>query len=1301
MKYSAIVIQGNILSGEILEKIRLEDINYQKPASFGLDQHVSIRDEIGMSWTTAKSYWQGFCIRRQRLNDNETGTTETRNAWVIPFLNTLGYDLEKSKAEIINDKSYAISHRASNRDQFPVHMIGINQSLDKQHTGVTSRISAHALVQEYLNHHDHLYALVTNGRSIRLLRDATRLNRLSYLEFDIERMMEEDLFVEFAILFRTLHCTRMPEKHNAGDDAIIEYFHQESLASGSRIRERLSIAVEDALKLLANGLLKHPENNALREKVLDQHLDSKTFFLYLLRLIYRILFLLVTEARHLIYPEDRDDDTERKRLIYFKYYSISRLINLAEMQIYIDHRKTDLWRSLFTTFYLFEKSVFGQKLNISPLGAGLFRPDALGNLNAFVLDNQLLLKVLSRLVMFENENKQLVYVNYADLDVEEFGSVYEGLLEYDATFKNHSGMPVFQFVKGSERTSSGSHYTPEELVKPLIDHSLKHLIQEKIKQDDPEKALLSIKIADVSAGSGHILLSAARSIALALARIRTGEDQPSPPSIRQATRDVICNCIYGVDKNPLAVELCKVALWLEAHNPGKPLNFLDHRIKCGDAIVGLVHKEAFNNSIASQAFNPTPDDDKKIASTFARRNKRECSDKNQLSISDLKPFEQSFQEINEKLVQLEQMPENSPEEIEQKQKAYHNLIDGNLWWHIKTLADIQVAQFFIPKNQDNKKELVTYKDFNDYLKGTKSFQGKVSATAIALAEKRRFFHYFLEFPDVFANGGFDCVIGNPPFLGGQRISTHYGHYFLNYIHHTYKPAKGTCDLVGYFFRRIFSIIQPKGFFSLIATNTISQGMTREGSLKFLLDKGNSINHAVSSIKWPGLANVEVSLVTMFKGIWTKDYVLDRSKVEKITSYLDTSDSELIGEPYTLHENQSKSFIGSYVLGKGFVLTPEEAQTLINKNPKNKDVLFPYLNGKDLNTRPDQSPSRWVINFRDWDLDYCRDNYPDCFDIVQRLVKPERDKLKNGNPTAKDRSKRWWQFARQTLKLYSTIHHLKQCLVIAQVSRTVAFTFTTHDKVLDIQIIVFALEKFYHFSILQSSLHYYWAWKYCTTMKSDLRYTPSAIFQTFPFPQNVSTEIEKHLEAIGKKYHDFRQQLMMKIQLGLTKTYNQFHNPKLTEIDPCDPDISKKVFIKQYGKESWELWNHLQKTETSCTFNEAVIDIIKLRQLQQEMDQAVLAAYGWQGEMDGDSDGIRLRHAFYSVNFLPENDRVRFTIHPDARKEILNRLLYLNHEIYEKEKLKGVTTKKKKSVKKKSTKNCKNEIAGTPSQLPLF
>jgi len=252
-----------------------------------------------------------------------------------------------------------------------------------------------------------------------------------------------------------------------------------------------------------------------------------------------------------------------------------------------------------------------------------------------------------------------------------------------------------------------------------------------------------------------------------------------------------------------------------------------------------------------------------------------------------------------------------------------------------------------------------------------------------------------------------------------------------------------------------------------------------------------------------------------------------------------------------------------------------------------------------------------------------------------------------------------------------------------------------NKIVSEAIVVFAFDNYKDFSILQSSIHEYWSWKYSSTMKGDRRYSPSMCFATFPFPQNLSKEHEDHLEEIGKKYHDFRQQLMIKIQLGLTKTYNQFHNPKLAEINQCDPDISKKAFSKQYGKESWELWNHLQKTETSCTFNEAVIDIIKLRQLQQEMDKAVLAAYGWH-EKDGDSDGIHLRHAFYSVNFLPENDRVRFTIHPDARKEILNRLLYLNHQIYEKEKLKGLTTKKKKSAKKD-----KNKIAGTPSQLSLF
>lgn len=236
-------------------------------------------------------------------------------------------------------------------------------------------------------------------------------------------------------------------------------------------------------------------------------------------------------------------------------------------------------------------------------------------------------------------------MNYASLNVEEFGSVYEGLLEYDPLISQRDGKFYFEFKEGQDRSSSGSHYTPDELVQPLIKHSLDYTIQDKLKEDDKEKALLSITVCDVACGSGHILLSAARSIATKLAIVRTGEDQPSPSAFRQAIRDVIRNCIYGVDLNPLAVELCKVALWLEAHNPSEPLNFLDHHIKCGNPIVGLAHFKELENGIASEAFNALPGDDKAIAREFKKRNDLERKIKNQLTTYDLSQVDDSLKGI--------------------------------------------------------------------------------------------------------------------------------------------------------------------------------------------------------------------------------------------------------------------------------------------------------------------------------------------------------------------------------------------------------------------------------------------------------------------------------------------------------------------------------------------------------------------------------------------------------------------------------------------------------------------------------
>jgi hypothetical protein len=769
MAYTSINIQGNVLSGEILEKIRIEDIKYQAKKDFGLTKADNVRDIINNAWTDIRAQWNVFKNKRDRLDESDSGTTVTRKSWMIQFLAEFGYEVKTSTVITINDKSSPISHSASNRKDFPIHIVGVNQSLDRRDSNTSNKHSPHALVQEFLNNHDHLYAIVTNGKFLRLLRDATRLSRLSYLEFNIEKMMEEELFAEFAIMWRLLHVSRMPESMDSGEDSIIEFYHQDSLASGARIRDKLSEAVGKSILLLANGLISHPFNDDLRDEIISGRLNARDYYQHLLRLIYRILFLLVIEERHLIYPDKRDEAMERLRDIYLRFYSVSRLTGLAQKSIYIDPHKTDLWQSLIACFLLFEKETYGKELGIKPLGSGIFAYDAIGILPNLKLDNGSLLKVFKNLTSFINENQQTVRVNYADLDVEEFGSVYAGFLEFDPFIDTNGAVPVFRFVAGDERSSTGSHYTPEELVKPLIQNSLNHLIAEKLKTaksklriadgewqeiksiapdiwslihnllinlivenenlSGPENLenrngyssksisldsllskrriiwddfstpksfsfssgkhsrglgtkqqqgvqsiskdskrqsegsgnastvisksrtmqsgkhsgdngviqysweadtqlptlnlsqkqlgyiwnilphsirysllanhyLLSLKIADSASGSGHILLAAARHIGTELARVRTGEEQPSPAATRLATRDVIGSCIYGVDLNPLAVELCKVALWLEAHNPGKPLNFLDHRIKCGNSIVGLAFADELKEGIA-------------------------------------------------------------------------------------------------------------------------------------------------------------------------------------------------------------------------------------------------------------------------------------------------------------------------------------------------------------------------------------------------------------------------------------------------------------------------------------------------------------------------------------------------------------------------------------------------------------------------------------------------------------------------------------------------------------------------------
>jgi hypothetical protein len=1280
MNFPSIDIQGSILSTDLLSKIRSEQATFQSGKDFRPDfTTAKLKDEISFAWQEAKGQWTIYKSKLARLRSGELGTTETRNFWISPLLTNLGYNLTFNRqAEDLNGKSFSIGYRDTTLDGFPIYAGGYHESLDKRPENKQIRMSPHALIQEYLNYSEHLYGIVTNGRQLRLLRDASRITRLSYVEFNLEKMMEEDLYSDFVLLYRLLHASRMPKTAGTGPDSIIEKYHQEGLEAGSTIRNKLGSAVKKAILDLSNAFINHPNNEELRDVVKSDKFNLDEYYKLQLRIIYRLLFLFVIEERNLVYGDSKTPETKRFNEIYFSHFSLIRFRRIAKKLAPPEsNRHFDLWRSLIGTFALFEKKEIGEKLGIMSLQGDLFSYKSLTtsqyNLHECDVSNAVILNIIRSLTYFENDNQVSIAVNYGGLDVEEFGSVYEGLLELRLVVTKVEGSELFSFSfdASGERGKSGSHYTPEELVQPLIANSLNYLIADSLKEKDPATSLLSLKVADVACGSGHILLSAARRIAHELASIfETNEsgnkdkvEQPSPVYLRRAMKQVVRNCIYGVDKNPLAVELCKVALWLEAYNPGEPLNFLDHHIKCGDAIVGLAYRYELENGISNAAFRTLPSDDKDTAKAWRDRNSKERKDREakalQLKADFEKVTENSVQESMAEYRSFNLLPESTPEQIDRKAKAYQKFIDGKGFTFLKSMADTQVAQFFIPKTRENSDYLMSDADFRMILSGyNKSWQDRKVAKATTVSQQLEFFHWFLEFPEVFQNGGFDCILGNPPFLGGKKISGSYGDHYLSFLKYYYIPSEGGVDLVGYFFRRIHKIIKQKGFQSLISTNTISQGDTRKASLDFICSNDGSINFAVKSRKWPGVAALEISLVSIFKGIWNGKRFLNTNEVTSITSFLDDNESNL-QSPFPLSINAKKSFQGTIVLGTGFILEPNEATSMIENNNANKSVIFPYLNGDDLNSTYDIKATRYIINFFDWSEEYCKTNYPECYSIVEKRVKPQRIILKD-----KGYREKWWQYGRRAVDMYESIKNKPKVLVVAQVTKPLAFEFVESDQVLDAKLIVFDLDTFASFAVMQSSMHNSWCWNYCTTLETRLSYAPTSLFETFPFP--LGSEIQS-LETIGKEYYLLRKQLMSQIKLGLTKVYNLFHSKAVSEqgLDTKD-------------KQLMALQKHLEKFGLESELRDVTRLILQLRSLHVKMDEAVLSAYSW--------TDIALKHNLYEVDFLPEDDRIRFTIHPIARKELLKRLLQLNHKIHADEKATGLWDSKKINIKRSKSEN---------------
>jgi hypothetical protein len=635
----------------------------------------------------------------------------------------------------------------------------------------------------------------------------------------------------------------------------LEFYHQQTLQQGGRVRDRLRDGVEQALELLGTGFLQHPNNQLLRDKIANSELTEKDFYRQLLLLIYRFLFLMVAEGRNILLI---GEDNEKAR-IYNEFYSIDRLRILAERPSYRREGFQDLWNGLRVTFEIFDENWRGEILGLSPLNGDLFGSRVLQSLDGCAIDNYDLLQAIRQLSLYPNKG-QLRRVNYAALDVEELGSVYESLLDFAPKVETREGIYQFKLVTGSDRKTTGSYYTPPELVAQLIKTALEPVIEERLKdaeeqykkdrdgnsdrnnnsqrmnslsentsllkktsaisqeidflatktlQEFQEQALLNITVCDPACGSGHFLLAAARRIGKELARIRTGESQPGVEPIREAIRDVIQHCIYGVDLNPLAVDLCKVALWIEGFNRGKPLSFLDHRIKCGNSLVGVLDLDCLKEGIPDNAYKPVTGDDKAIASSIKKDNKQQCENKNQLVIP-LNNLEEQRSHYGEIQSEIAQLPEDKTGDIKQKQQRYRDTRKenpDNPWWRDTSACNLWTAAFFTPLTEEKLQLLPTSSalfqllresgknleinfqaDSPNLLKQTNEQIGSLEKTsairqgihslaveaANKLAKEKRFFHWVLEFPEVFENGGFSCVLGNPPW---ERIKLQEKEFF--------------------------------------------------------------------------------------------------------------------------------------------------------------------------------------------------------------------------------------------------------------------------------------------------------------------------------------------------------------------------------------------------------------------------------------------------------------------------------------------------------------------------------------------
>lgn len=787
--FTTVRVVGGLIPTDVLSRILAgdKDLGGLASADYHLASGESAREAANRAWPYLLGAWQNYKQALAKLPEGDPAVGLTREKWLTLLFKELDFGrLQPTPAGgiVIDDKAFPVSHVWG---ATPLHLLGWGVDLDKRTKGVPGAAdrAPQAMVQELLNRtDDYLWAMLSNGRTIRLLRDSTSLAGQAYVEFDLESMFDGEVFSDFVLLYMLLHQSRVEvQADGIPADCWLEKWRTAASESGTRALGLLRDGVKDAIEALGTGFLQ-VQGNDLNDRLAEGSLRLEDYHRSLLRLIYRLLFLFVAEDRGLLHEAHADREAIQR---YRDYFSTARLRDLARKRR--GSRHTDLYDGLKITLHGLATNGGRPELALPGLG-GIFTDEPIDVVSDADLPNEALLTAIRKLSIVHPKGSPPRTVDYRNLGAEELGSIYESLLELVPRHDQLDRRFTLELLAGNDRKTSGSYYTPTSLIDLVLDEALDPILDEKEREKEAEQALLSVTVCDPACGSGHFLVAAARRIAIRVAAVRTGEADPTPTDVQHALHDVVARCIYGVDLNPMAAELAKVSLWLEAMEPGRPLSFLDAHIKIGNALVGTTPR-LIADGIPDAAFDPIEGDDKKYASSLKKRNKQEreqsASGQQQGGLFDEATIDVSNAHLRAQYAQAidQSLKAADLTQLSAAEKRYREAQESPEARRARLVADTWCAAFV--QHQQSGAIAITQETVEQAAAGALSEEAEVEVDR--LASQYNFLHWHLEFPEIFPvpdggatnvdtgwDGGFTAMLGNPPW---ERVKLQEQEFFAS------------------------------------------------------------------------------------------------------------------------------------------------------------------------------------------------------------------------------------------------------------------------------------------------------------------------------------------------------------------------------------------------------------------------------------------------------------------------------------------------------------------------------------------